>query len=108
MTLFDKLNDLWDAVVEWFEEIGDDVMDFMKPLAKQIAISGKGLLAEIAMEAVRAAEATGKPGTEKLEYAYEYAEKRLKEDGKEFIVNALFGALISAVAILQNEQAGNS
>lgn len=101
MKLFNALNDLWDGFVEWLENIGEDVMDFIKPLAKEIAKSGGKMLLEIAKEAVLAAEASGGSGGDKFKAAQSTIIAQLNEKGIPIVTNAINGAIEAAVASMK-------
>jgi hypothetical protein len=101
MKLFEALNGLWDAFVEWLEDIGEDVLDFVKPLGKQIAAGGGALLVEAARQAVKAAEAEGGSGRDKFNAAQSKVVEVLEKQGINVIINAVNGAIEAAVAGLK-------
>lgn len=98
MKLFKALNDIWDAFVDWVESIGEDVMEFTKPLAKEIAKNGGKLLIAAAKEAVIAAEANGGSGSEKFKTAQNMIIETMKTQGVNVVMNAVNGAIENAVA----------
>ena len=103
MSVVQKLSDLWDSLEEWFEKIGQDVVDFIKPLAKQIAENGGKLLLNAALEAVQAAEASGGSGRDKFDAAQIAVVKKLQDEGMPIVLNAINGAIESAVAALKSK-----
>ncbi len=105
MSIMKKLDALWDAVTEWFENIGEDILDFVAPLAKEIAKNGGKLLLEVAREAVLLAEATGGSGRDKFEAAQAHIKTALEARGIPVVLNAVNGAIEAAVARLHNEAA---
>lgn len=103
MKLFAALNHLWDGFVEWLDSIGEDIMDFVKPLAKEMAKAGGKLLIESARDAVIAAEASGGSGSAKLQAARDAVVAKLEAGGMPIVMNAINGAIEAAVAQMKNE-----
>jgi len=100
MKLFDALNSLWDNLVEWLEDIGEDILNFTKPLAKQIAKNGGKLLLDTALAAVVAAEQAGGSGSDKFDVAKNLVISELEVKGLPIVLNAVHGAIEAAVAKL--------
>jgi len=101
MKIMHYLDKLWDEVTDWFESIGEDIMDFVKPLAKEIASSGGKVLLATALEAVKIAEGTGGSGPDKFKAAQNYIVEALKSQGLPIVINAINGAIEAAVASLK-------
>lgn len=102
MKLFDALDKLWDTFVDWLEDIGEDVLDALKPVAKQIAKSGGIALIAAAQAAVAAAEEAGGSGREKFDAAQNAVVDKLKEQGIPIVMNAVNAAIEAAVAKLND------
>lgn len=98
MKLFEALNDLWDGFVEWLESIGEDILDAIKPLAKQIAQSGGMALVIAAQAAVAAAETAGGSGKDKFDAAQKAVVTSLESQSIPIVINAINGAIEAAVA----------
>lgn len=105
MKLFDALNKLWDGFVEWLEDIGEDVLDALKPIARQIARSGGMALVTAAQAAVAAAESQGGSGEEKFKAAQKAVVASLEAQSIPIVINAINGAIEAAVAKLKDEAA---
>lgn len=104
MKLLKALNDIWDAFVEWVESIGEDVMEFTKPLAKEIAKNGGKLLIEAAKDAVIAAQASGGSNSEKFKMAQTSIIETMKAKGIDAALNAVNGAIENAVAGMKKDE----
>jgi hypothetical protein len=103
MSLWQSLNDLWDAFTEWLESIGEGVLNALKPLGRQIAIAGGMALVDAARQAVRAAEETGGSGREKFDAAQKAIIVSLEAQGLPIVINAINGAIEAAVAAMNNK-----
>lgn len=101
--MMELLNKLWDQIEEWFEKIGEDIVDFVKPLAKEIAANGGMVLLMAAQEAVLAAETAGGSGSDKFKAAQEALIEKLKADGIPIVLNAINGAIEAAVAKMKSK-----
>lgn len=97
------LSELWDKIMEWFEDIGEEIVNGLKPLAKEIAKNGGALLLNAAFEAVRAAEAQGGSGSDKFNAAKSTVIAKLEDEGIDVVINAVHGAIESAVARLKEQ-----
>lgn len=98
MKLFEALNNLWDGFIEWLENIGEDILESIKPLAKQIAKNGGIALVTAAQAAVLAAEQAGGTGKEKFEAAQKAVIASLEAQSLPIVINAINGAIEAAVA----------
>jgi hypothetical protein len=85
-------------LIEWFESIGDDVLEALAPLGRQIAKAGGKALIDAALAAVLAAETAGGSGDEKFDAAHKAVVKTLQAQGLPIITNAINGAIEIAVA----------
>lgn len=94
----------WKAFADFFEGIWDEIRSFFGPLSKEIARSGGKFLLAVALDAVRKAEENGGTGKDKFDFAAGYAKQRLEDEGIDVLTNALYGAIIGAVAQLHEEQ----
>lgn len=94
-----KFSEFIDDVIEWFRNIGEDVVDFVKPLAKEIAANGGALLLEAAHQAVLAAEASGGSGRDKFDAAQKSVIAALEAKSLPIVLNAINGAIEAAVAV---------
>jgi hypothetical protein len=103
MKLMEMLSRLWDQIEEWFEKIGEDIVDFVKPLAKEIAANGGMVLLNAAHDAVLAAEAVGGSGGDKFKAAQEALIAKVQAEGLPVVLNAINGAIEAAVAKMKSE-----
>lgn len=88
--------------LDWLHGIGHEILDFVAPLAKQIAKSGGIVLAEAALAAVQSMEQTsGLSNQEKFDAAHKIVVKTLQDKGLPVVVNAINGAIEAAVAKLK-------
>jgi hypothetical protein len=105
MSFLDTLDSLWTKFTTWLRGIGEDVMDFLEPIAQEIAKSGGIVLVQIAQEAVLAAEAAGGSGSDKFNAARKTVENGLKAQGIPIVINAINAAIEAAVAKMKAAQA---
>lgn len=106
MKIFQAINDLWDQLTDWIEAVGEDVLDALKPIAKQIARSGGMALIAAAQAAVQAAEAAGGSGRDKFDAAQKAVVASLEAQSLPIVLNAVNAAIESAVAAMKENQAG--
>lgn len=91
-------------IAEWFEEIGESILDGLKPLARQIAKNGGTMLLEAATQAVIAAEQSGGSGRDKFDAAKGSVIATLQASSLPIVMNAVHGAIEIAVAALKEKQ----
>lgn len=91
-------------IAAWFEDIGESILDGIKPLARQIARNGGALLLEAATAAVIAAEAQGGSGRDKFDAARGSVIATLEAKSLPIVMNAIHGAIEIAVAALKEKQ----
>lgn len=103
MKIMEYLDKLWDEVADWFEDIGEEIVGVLKPLARQIKKAGGPILLAAALEAVKAAEAAGGSGSSKREAAKDAIVATLKGQGIPIVMNAVYGAIEIAVAKLRED-----
>jgi hypothetical protein len=90
--------DEFHALIAWLAGIGSKVFALIAPLAKTIAENGGAVLAQIALDAVMAAEANGGDGAAKFAAAQTTIISELKSKGLPVVMNAVNGALEAAVS----------
>lgn len=102
MKIMQLLDSLWDKVSDWFENIGEEILDFMKPVALEISKNGGLVLLEAAAAAVNAAEEPGVSGEEKAKRAFNQVVAVLETKGLPVVTNAIKAAIEAAVARMKN------
>lgn len=93
-----NLEELWDRIRKWFFSLGNDVVDFLEPLAEQIVKSGGTVLMQLALEAVKIAEEQGGSGAEKFDAAKKFVITGLQQQGIAVVTNAIHAAIEASVA----------
>lgn len=96
---------MWQSFLTWLSGIGHVIMTFVSPLAMSIAKNGGPVLVQAATNAVAAAEQPGLTSDQKKAAAVAAVVSTLKTQGIPVVMNAVNGAIESAVAGLQASQA---
>lgn len=91
---------MWNQIKTFLKGLISDITGFLTPLAKQIAKSGGQLLLQAALDAVMAAEKQGGSGSAKFKAARASVVASLQTNGVPLIENAIQGAILAAVAKL--------